>query len=226
MGSDVAVKLIDPGFPLFQFVLMRAIATLLLLLPFVATFDRKTLFRGLGLHSLRAHISLAGICCMVVALQTLPLATANALFYTAPLLVVLLSVIFFRERMTLLSALAVISGFAGTLVILRPVEISWGGLAALGAAASLACNAVLVRKLPEGQSTLFVIALTTALGLPAIGLLVWWEGAAWDWSLVVYALASSALVLFYQLSVLLAYRHVAANQVTSAEYTGLIWAVV
>ncbi|MEX1056695.1 MAG: hypothetical protein WED11_03090, partial [Natronospirillum sp.] len=34
------------------------------------------------------------------------------------------------------------------------------------------------------------------------------------------------LILCYNLTVLLAYRHVAANQVTSAEYTGLIWAIL
>lgn len=225
IGSDVVVKLLHSDVPVLQFVFIRGICTLLLLLPLWSQVDSGRFWRGGSLHFLRAHISIAGIGCMVVALQHLPLATANALFYSAPLLVMLMSVLLFRERLTPLSLLAVISGFAGILVILRPVEVNWTALSALGAAFALALNAVLVRKLPQGQSTIHVLILNTALGLPAAALLTLWEGAAWDWTLLGYAFGSSALILGYSMTVLLAYRHVAANQVTSAEYTGLIWAV-
>ena len=44
--------------------------------------------------------------------------------------------------------------------------------------------------------------------------------------LAVFALSSGVLILCYNWTVLLAYRHVAANAVTSAEYTGLIWAIL
>lgn len=49
-----------------------------------------------------------------MALSSLPLATANAIFYAAPLLVMVLSVVFFRERLTGLSLLAVISGLTSS----------------------------------------------------------------------------------------------------------------
>jgi drug/metabolite transporter (DMT)-like permease len=225
IGSDVAVKLLEPDFPLFQFVFIRALCTILLLAPLWSQVDTQRLFRGFRLHFLRAHISMIGIACMVVSLQWLPLATANALFYAAPVLVMLLSALFFRERLTPLSVLAVVSGFVGILVILRPVDINWAGITALAAALALALNAVLVRKLPEGQSNFHVLTLNAWLGLPAAALLTLVEGAAWNWSLWPYAFGSSALILGYNLTVLLAYRFVDASQVTSAEYTGLIWAV-
>ncbi|MGQ9425252.1 DMT family transporter [Gilvimarinus sp. F26214L] len=225
IGSDVVVKLMDPELPLFQFIFLRTLLSVILLLPLWRQVDFSHLQRGGKLHLLRAHITLVGIICMVTALQTLPLATANALFYAAPLLVVLFSVILFRERLTALSVLAVVSGFAGILVILRPLEFSWTGLSALGAAVALAFNAVLVRKLPSGQSPIHVLFVTTSLGLPAIGILALLEGAAWEWSLWTYAFGSAALILGYSLTVLMAYRHVEANQITSAEYTGLLWAV-
>lgn len=225
IGSDVAVKLLDRDVPLFQFVFARALCTIILLAPLFAKIEHRRLFRGLSLHAVRAHISLAGIICMVVSLQWLPLATANALFYTAPILVMMLAALFFRERLAPLSVLAVASGFAGILVILRPVEINWAGLTALASATALALNAVLVRKLPEGQSNVHILTLNAWLGLPAIAILALLEGAPWDWSLWPYAIGSSALILGYNLTVLLAYRFVDASQVTSAEYTGLIWAV-
>lgn len=93
---------------------------MILVLPFWSQFNRKALFADAKVHLLRAHIGLAGIVCMVVALNTLPLATANALFYAAPVLVMALAVIFFGERLTRLSGLAVISGFVGISVSILP----------------------------------------------------------------------------------------------------------
>lgn len=225
IGSDVVIKLLSTEAPVFQFVFMRSVCIVLLLLPLWRQVDFLALFAGGKLHLLRAHISLLGVVFMVVALGNLPLATANALFYAAPLLVVLLSVVLFRERMTLLSLAAVISGFVGILVILRPVEIGWAALSALAAAAALAINAVLVRKLPLRQSMVHALLLNSVLVLPAAGGMALFEKAEWDWSLMLYAGGSSSLILGYNMAVLLAYRHVAANQVTSAEYTGLLWAV-
>lgn len=223
--SDVFIKLLEPGAPVFQFAFLRCVLTLLLLVPLWKQIDRGRLFEGGRVHLVRAHIHLGGILCMIVALSTLPLATANALFYAAPILVMVLSVVLFRERLTALSVIAVVSGFAGIIVILRPVAINWGALAALGAASALAINAVMVRKLPKQQSTVHKLFLTYLMVLPASFALMLVEGAAWDPSILFSALGSALFILGYNVTVLLAYRQVDANQVTSAEYTGLIWAV-
>ncbi|MDX1635584.1 MAG: DMT family transporter [Marinobacter sp.] len=224
--SDVFIKLLEPGAPVFQFAFLRCLLTLLMLLPLWPMVDRQRLFAGLGTHLMRAHVHLAGILCMITALVSLPLATANAIFYAAPILVMLLSVLVFGERLRALSLLAVVSGFAGILVILRPVEFGWGAIAALGAALALAVNAVMVRKLPAGQSTVHKLLLNYLLILPASFVLMLVEGAAWNPAILVSAVGSALFILGYNITVLLAYRQVDANQVTSAEYTGLIWAVL
>ncbi|QIT55320.1 DMT family transporter [Aquisalimonas sp. 2447] len=223
--SDIIIKVQGSDIPLFQFVFMRLLCTLAILAPFLPMIDRKQLFRGTRIHLVRAQISIIGVACMVVALTNLPLATANALFYAAPLIVMVLAVAVFRERATGLSVFAVISGFIGILVILRPLEFSWQGVSALVAAAALGTNALLVRKLPWGQSMAHILLLTHVYGLPVALVLMLWEGAAWDWTLMTAALGSAVFILGYHTTVILAYRHVAANQVTSAEYTGLIWAI-
>lgn len=223
--SDVFVKIMGSGAPIFQFIFVRSVITLVLLLPLYRHFDVKNPFDGLGVHALRSHMHLIGIACMVVALTSMPLATANAVFYVAPIIVMLLSVIFFREKLTLLSFVAVFSGFAGIVVILRPTEFSLVGLSALGAAIALAINAVMVRRLPEGQSTVHKLYLNYLLMLPVTALAMWWEGAAWNPAIIMSALGSAVFILGYNITVLLAYREVDANKVTSAEYTGLIWAV-
>lgn len=223
--SDVFIKILGADTPVFQFAFIRCAITLALLLPLWKQINHDRLFEGGRIHFIRAHIHLVGIVCMVIALGSLPLATANAIFYVAPILVMVLSVLVFGERLTMLSLLAVISGFAGIIVILRPVEFNWAAIMALGSAASLAINAVLVRKLPKQQSTVHQLFLTYLLVLPVSFALALYEGAAWDPAILGSAVASAALILGYNVTILLAYRHVDANQVTSAEYTGLLWAV-
>lgn len=226
IASDVVVKGLGSQVPVFQFVFMRSLASLILMAPFVRKIDRRHLFQGFRVHVLRAHLALFGIGCMVIALHALPLATANALFYAAPLLVLVISVGFFRERLTWQSLLAVVSGFAGILVILRPLVVDWRSLSAFAVAISLAVSAVLVRKLPQGQSTIHTLVVTYILVLPGSLILALVEGGPWHWHLMFQAGASSFFILGYNMTVLRAYRHVDANQVTSAEYTGLIWAVL
>jgi drug/metabolite transporter (DMT)-like permease len=224
--SDVFIKLLEPGAPIFQFAFLRCVLTLAFLLPLAGHLNRGQLFSGLKIHTLRAHIHLGGILCMVVALGNLPLATANALFYGAPILVMVFSALVFRERLTPLSVLAVFSGFTGIVVILRPVEFNWAAIAALGSALALAINAVMVRQLPKQQSTVHKLFLNYLLILPVAGALALWEGAEWSPGILLSAAGSALFILGYNITVLLAYQQVDANQVTSAEYTGLIWAVL
>lgn len=229
--SDVAVKMMGADAPIFQFILMRTALTFAVLLPFSRQISWRSLPDGFGIHLIRAFLSLMGVFCMVVALTTLPLATANAIFYLAPLLVMLFAWLGFKERLTLLSISAVASGLIGTLVILQPLNFGWGALAALGGALSLALNAVLVRLLPANQSSVQQLFINATLMLPLATLLFLFE---WQTTsnpglrpdLAVFALSSGVLILCYNWTVLLAYRHVAANAVTSAEYTGLIWAIL
>ncbi|WP_309045518.1 DMT family transporter [Marinobacter sediminicola] len=226
--SDVFIKLMEPGAPILQFAFLRCLITLVFLLPLARKIDRNNLFSGIKVHAIRAHVHLVGLLCMIVALSNLPLATANAVFYAAPILVMVFSVVIFRESLSPLSVLAVFSGFAGIIVILRPVEFNWAAVAALGSALTLAINAVMVRKLPKGQSTVHKLFLNYLLVIPVSGLLALWEwqqGATWHPEILLTAVGSAFFILGYNITVLLAYRQVDANQVTSAEYTGLIWAV-
>lgn len=226
--SDVMVKLLEPDAPIFQFTFLRCLLTLLLLLPLARKIDHRQLFTGAGLHAFRAHVHLIGMLCMVIALANLPLATANAVFYGAPILVMLLSVVIFRERLTALSVIAIFSGFAGIILILKPIDFNWAALAALGTAVCLAINTVLVRKLPRQQTTVHKLFLNYLLIMPAASALALWDwqqGSRWSIDLVIIAAGSALFILGYNITALLAYRQVDANQVTSAEYTGLIWAI-
>jgi drug/metabolite transporter (DMT)-like permease len=228
--SDVYIKILPEGAPVFQFIFIRTLITTPLLLLMYRMINLDAFFDGWRMHALRAQIHLVCIACAVVALGSLPLATANAIFYSAPIMVMLLSVVFFREQLTVLSTLAVASGFAGILVILRPIEIGWEALSAVIAAVGIALSIVLVRRLPAGQSVVHKLLLSNLFLLPACTVAMLIEDPSWDplhWlPLARFALGSGVFIMAYNLTVLLAYRHVEAGKVTSAEYTGLIGAVL
>jgi drug/metabolite transporter (DMT)-like permease len=209
---------------------VRTVVIIVLLSALYQQLDWHTPLAGIGFHMLRALFNVIGMFTIISALTLLPLATANAVFYLAPLLVMVLAVVLFKERLTRWSLLAVVSGFLGVIVILRPVELGWGALAALAGAWALAFNAVLVRKLPKHQSTVHKLMMSNLLALPVIFALFIWEfvtgDTGWHRGAIFAAAGSSVFVMAYSISVLKAYKTVDANQVTSAEYTGLIWAAL
>lgn len=224
--SDTVIKWASGELALFQFVAVRLVFTLLLLAPFVSLVDWKDFWGGSKVHLIRAHVGLGGILCMVVALGALPLATANAIFYAAPVLVMVFGVLFFGERLDTSSVVAVGGGMLGVLIILRPTEMTLAGFTALGLALALAVNALLVRKLPREQSVVHSLLLNYLFALPAAMVLAFIEGAPLDFASLGAAFGSALFILGYNLTVILAYRHVDANQVTASEYTGIVWAFV
>ena len=116
---------------------------------------------------------------MVFALGALPLATVNAIFYTAPLLMLPLAMILFQEKLTSHSIAAAVLGFIGVLIVVKPTQINWAAIAALVVALTMAVNNLLVRKLPQHHNVFQTLMLTNLVGIPAaLGLALWEGGSA------------------------------------------------
>lgn len=116
----------------------------------------------------------AALMCYFYALGHLPLATAVTLNYTSPIFVALLLAFWFGERIRWPLVLAVLIGFAGVVLLLRPTlqPEQWAGAAAgLGSGAVASIAYVSVRELgrlgePEPRTVLWFSALTSLIGLP------------------------------------------------------------
>lgn len=218
-GSDVAI---------FQLTFLRAVFMCLFLLPIVAVryrrYVRSDFSLGLKLHFIRGNMWVLAAVLLVLSLAELSLATANAVFYTAPIFIMLLGAFFYKERLTIDVILAAVFGFIGILVILRPTEVSAGMVSAILFAVVLATNSLLIKKLPQQQDMLYGLLVTQVFALPVAAGLAFWEGAAFQLEVVVFAALSSICSILYSLSCLIGYRYVASSQVTSAEYSGLIFA--
>ncbi len=152
LGLDLCAKEILRTYSLQEFVLMRSAIGVLI---FLALAPR--VFGGLkmlktnrwGWHLLRTVLATGAMYGFFYGLSQMPLVNALTLGFTAPLMVTALSVPFLGEHVGWRRWLAVIVGFIGTLVMLRPGsgEFSFASVAILIAAFCYACQAISARYL-------------------------------------------------------------------------------
>lgn len=224
--SDALIKDLPSETAVYQFILFRQLTAVLMLLPFCLINKKSKLFSNMRWHFVRSHVWLLGVIFMVLSLQALPLATANAIFYAAPLFVLPLGFLFYKDRLTFPTIAVSILGFAGILVIVQPKQINLGAVFALIVAVTMAINNLLVRKLPQHHSVYQTLLLTNLLGIPfALGLAIW-EGQPFNWRSLITAASSNVFILIYAGICVQVYRRIEAYKVSSAEYSGLLGAVV
>lgn len=138
----------------------------------------------------RALLPLLLSIAIVVSLQYLPLADMTAILFTMPLMLILLAALFLRERITAGQLAAVVVGFAGAIIIIRPGigALQWAALLTLAAAFGAALLQILTRWLREGSDPLATFAYTMLVGFAAASLplpWVWQNMSAVNWALLV-----------------------------------------
>ena len=122
--NDMLIKFLSGGYPLHQMVFVRSAIGILFSLLLVQVEggwhilrpDRPFLHLARGLLVVTANMT------YFAALAVLPLAEATALFFAAPLFITLLSIPLLGEKVGPWRIGAVVAGFAGVLVMLRPWE--------------------------------------------------------------------------------------------------------
>ena len=165
----------------------------------------------------------------VYAFTTIPLAEVYALIFLAPLFVTLLSIVILKEKVGPWRWAAVVAGFAGVMLVVRPGfrALELGHFAALMVAFLAAFTIILMRSLAEEKQT-------TMLGvLVAYGLVFNGIAAAATSSFTVpdvkllgmLALAGACTAGGHRLQ-LLATRRSPANQIAPTHYSQIVWAVV
>lgn len=128
----------------------------------------------LKLHLLRNVFHFAGQACWAFGVTLLPLATVFALEFTTPAWTMVVAAIFLAERITRGRVAALVLGFAGVLVILRP-PLLFGGAAAfdpsalvvLAAAFFFSVQITTTKFLTGRNSTLTILFWMNMLQLPA-----------------------------------------------------------
>src|SRR5690606_5799764 len=155
---DAGLKTLSPHYPALQVATLRGAAALPLVLAWsLATVGARGLLRvHWPLHLLRGALGVALMAGFVYGVRTLPLSTAYAISFVAPLLVTAMAVPILGEKVGPRRWVAIVVGLVGVLVVLRPTGegmMTMGGVAILLAAVCYAASAITVRVLAQRDST-------------------------------------------------------------------------
>lgn len=120
--QDVIIKWISDSYPVHEIVLLRSIFAIIpiLIIAYLEGGIRLLRTKHYAGHIMRAILMFGAYTCFYLSLATLPLAEAVSLFFLAPIFITILSVIFLGQKVELRSWIAVLVGFAGVIVMLRP----------------------------------------------------------------------------------------------------------
>ena len=155
---DTTTKYLARSYPVQEVVWARFVSQTLLMLLVLGPRTGSGLVATSrpALQVLRGIVLLSASLFFVGALSRMPIADATAIGFLAPLIITVLSVPMLGERVDAASYLAVLFGFGGVLVIMRPGAgvYSWPALLALCAAGSFALFQVLTRKIASIDRTL------------------------------------------------------------------------
>ncbi|MBL8711141.1 MAG: DMT family transporter [Rhodospirillaceae bacterium] len=158
--QDLVIKLMSDGYPLSQVLITRCLVALIplyLLLRFGGGGLRALRSRRYGLLLFRAGLLLGAYTTYYLAMATLPLAVVVALFFAAPLFIVVLSGPMLGERVGFARTVAAVIGFVGVVVIcFAPVGSEAPTLGLLGGLRDPAALLAVVSALFYGLAALLI----------------------------------------------------------------------
>ncbi|MFW8633549.1 DMT family transporter [Cribrihabitans pelagius] len=227
---DVVVKFVSAEMSAFQIVFFSSLLSFPLLTLLMVRDATPGTLRPVhpGWMALRSLSMSVVPASAFYAFSVLPLAQTYALLFATPLLITLLSIPVLGEKVGLPRMAAVLAGFAGVLVVLRPgeTELGPGHAAALLAAFGSASQSVILRKLSSVERRVVLMLfpmLTTvvAMGLALPFVYVPMEAQAFG-GLAIIALFGFAATLL----VVNAYSIGEAAIVAPMQYSQIIWATV
>lgn len=227
LSLDLFAKELLRTYSLQQFVLLRSLIAIALLLSIAPRFGGLRSLRTdhAGWHLLRAVLAIGAMFGFFYGLANMPLVNAFTLGYTAPLMMTALSAIFLNEPVGWRRWAAVVTGFTGALIMLRPGggEVSFASITVLIAAFCYACQAITARKLTDTESTLslsfYIVLGPMFLALLVIDSTSWLDPDARGWALFAGAGISSVLAW---IGLVNGYRAASPALLAPLEYTALV----
>lgn len=229
-AQDALVKWLVADYAVFQILFVRS-AMVLAVVAAVGGRGAATAVLASGNKRAlvsRAALVLASWLTYYAAAKRLGLAELTTLYFVAPVIIVLLSVVVLHERVSAARWIVVLVGFAGVAVAARPGGTVPVGpaLATLLAAAGWALGTVLIRTISRVETTTTQVLVSNAVFALACGLGLMWTWrtpTAFDLALMagVGATGGGAQYLLYE-----AYRLAPASVIAPTEYTGFVWAFV
>lgn len=219
-----SVRLLSDTMSSWQIVFIRAVfGTIGIGLFFLWTGLHKLKSRQMKVHVVRSTFNFVGMVMWFWALAHIELAKGIAIHFTMPLFIVLFAVIFLRERIGLYRLIAMLVGFGGVLIILRPGALDTGlpELAILSSAALYGGAVVFLKKVVADETpaaVTFYTNLFMALGCLVPTVILWAPLTAAD---ILPVLGLGVCGLFAPFMVAVALRKADASMIAAFDFLRL-----
>ena len=228
-ANDAITKWLVPHYPPVQILFIQALVIALLAALWLGLRGEPLLrVSNWRLHLLRGLLYAAGSFAFVYALGFLPLAEVVAIVFAGPLFMTLLARFFLRERVGPHRLAAVVVGFVGVLIVIRPGSeaMTWAVLLPLVVALLDSIRDIVTRRMTTGESSQRIV-LTTALVLALAGSstsLQGWQSLR-QVDLVWFVTSASCFVIanFFMIE---AFRHAQIVVIAPFKYLQLCWSII
>ena len=229
--AGTGIKMAGESLPFFDVLLWRNVLSLAILTPWICWHWPRSLRPAHGgLMALRGVALVAALLCYYYAVSVLPLAEAVLLNFSAPIFVPLLGFLLFRFALDRNALAAVLIGFAGVVLILKPGTDFFQPMALIGLASGVlgGLSAVAIWRMPAHEDPIRIAVYFAGIGiLLTLGpVLVLSEPAlppadAWP-GLVMLGVFSTAAHILYAKGCLVA----PADRVGTLVYTSVVFAAL
>ena len=181
----IGVRILGSNMPPVEILFFRSVVGLIAFLAFFSWRGFGNLrTERFGLHLQRNIINFVGMWLWFAALTVMSLSKAVTLHFTEPMMAGALAVWLLGERPGYRRIIAILAGFFGVVIVLRPgaIPIDWPVLAVLGSAFLYACVSIYTRVLgrtePASTTTFYYQAMLAGFALPPTILV--WVTPGWD----------------------------------------------
>ena len=155
------IKLAQEELNVFTTGFLRFFFGFLIITPYILKTKFKVFnTKNLKIHILRSALNLPAMLLGFAALAMLPLEKMTAIHFIVPIIVTILAVIFLKEKIYLYRSIALVMGFLGMLIILRPgiIDISIGIYMALISSLIWSVVIILTKKVSKDDSAITILS--------------------------------------------------------------------
>ena len=205
----------------------RCLMGLIIITPFIIKNNFQALQTdNMRLQILRALINIISMICWFTAIGMMHLEKATALGFTTPLFTTVLAVIVLGEVIRFHRTAALLLGFVGILIIIRPgyMPFEFGTILMLIASFSFSFVLIFVKKLSATDSSLTIIFYHLLYMTPAFFILslFYWQSISLDQLIIFSLMGTSGLLSHWCLAQ--AFKMSDTTFVMPLQFTKLIWA--
>ena len=155
------IKLAQEELNVFTTGFLRFFFGFLIITPYILKTKFKVFStKNLKIHIVRSALNLPAMLLGFAALAMLPLEKMTAIHFIVPIIVTILAVIFLKEKIYLYRSIALVMGFLGMLIILRPgiIDISIGIYMALISSLIWSVVIILTKKVSKDDSAITILS--------------------------------------------------------------------